>query len=71
MDANSERILKPGDFQPWYLGEPNGNDEENCGVSWIRRGAWNDEGCGQKLCGFCQLKEAPVYTLKGTNCTSI
>lgn len=65
MDANEERNLTGGDYQPWFMGEPNGLDVENCGVSWVRRDAWNDEECDTELCGFCNMAEAPFYTLRG------
>ncbi len=65
MDANGEITLTEDSYKPWYLGEPNGNDEENCGVSWVRRDAWNDEGCFRDICGFCELEQAPVFTLRG------
>ncbi len=70
-DVNSGRAIAPDDYQPWYLGEPNGSDEENCGVTWVRRDAWNDEGCFQGLCGFCHLDEAPVYTLRGVHTSTV
>ncbi len=64
-DASGERRLVDGDFRPWFLGQPNGNDEENCGVNWIHRDAWNDEQCSKEYCGFCRLEEAPVLALRG------
>jgi len=34
-DVNNGQAL--GDFQPWYLGEPNGKHRENCGIVWVNR----------------------------------
>ncbi len=31
MDANTGERLSSSAYQPWYLGEPNGEDQENCG----------------------------------------
>ena len=53
------------DYQPWYLGEPNGGDQENCGQVWPSRKGWNDRKCRRLLCGFCELDHAPVFTLRG------
>ncbi len=64
-DATGRTKLPPGGYHPWYLGEPNGNTEENCGVVWADRGAWNDDSCSKEACGFCQLERAPVMTLRG------
>ncbi len=65
MDANSGRGITSADYQPWYLGEPNGSDQENCGISWTTLEAWNDEDCEKDICGFCQMDRAPVFTLRG------
>ncbi len=65
VDSNDGRVLADSDYQPWYLGEPNGLDLENCGLSWVRRQSWNDGGCDNRLCGFCQFDDAPVFTLRG------
>lgn len=67
-NSNSGRAITSADYQPWYLGEPNGSDQENCGISWAALAAWNDEGCTKKLCGFCHLERAPVFTLRGMQC---
>ena len=68
QDANDGSNLTSESYQPWYLGEPNGNDQENCGISWSKLDAWNDEGCFKELCGFCHLTKSPVFTLRGRNC---
>ncbi len=65
QDANDGSNLTSDSYKPWYLGEPNGNDQENCGVSWAELDAWNDEGCYKELCGFCHLEKSPVFTLRG------
>ena len=65
MDVNTGQPLRGGDFQPWFMGEPNGLDSENCGVTWSRRNSWNDDSCHLLHCGFCHLDEAPTFTLRG------
>ena len=65
LDANNAQKLSPTDYQPWFLGEPNGGDQENCGMVWSAQNAWNDKNCRRILCGFCQLDNAPVFTLRG------
>ena len=67
MDSTNERVLGKSDYHPWYVGEPNGLDFENCAVSWPRRNSWNDAVCNEDFCGFCQFDEAPVFTLRGKN----
>lgn len=52
-------------FSPWYFGEPNGDTAENCVVVWVARRAWNDQECGVKMCGFCELDEAPDVRVRG------
>ena len=66
-DSTGTKILDADRYQPWYLGEPNGNTEENCGMVWPGRGnAWNDDSCFKEACGFCQLDQVPVMTLRGS-----
>ena len=65
MDGNHGENLTASDYQPWYLGEPNGKDVENCGMSWSNFNAWNDAPCENEVCGFCYLERAPVFTLRG------
>ncbi len=52
-------------FQPWYLGEPNGKNMENCGIVWVTKNMWNDQGCEFKMCGFCELEKAPDIVIRG------
>ena len=41
--------LAPHYSPPWFPGEPNGQDFENCVVFWPDEGAWNDENCGTEV----------------------
>ena len=54
-----------GEFQPWSLGEPNGINLENCGVTWIDTDNWNDAGCESMICGFCEMERSPDIVLRG------
>ena len=66
MDSTGDKVLSDGQYQPWYIGEPNGLDYENCAVSWPRRHSWNDAICLEEFCGFCEFEEAPVFILRGS-----
>ncbi len=59
---NGEKL---SDFQPWFLGEPNGEDLENCVVVEGRRNAWNDELCSHEFCGFCYVPRRHVLHIRG------
>lgn len=53
-------------FQPWYLGEPNGDTLENCAIVWTGKDAWNDQNCNEDFCGFCEFDRAPDLQIRGT-----
>ncbi len=62
---NTGEALAKDAFQPWYMGEPNGKNMENCGITWATRDTWNDQACETKMCGFCELEKAPDVVLRG------
>ncbi len=67
VDVNSMSSLAPDGYQPWFLGEPNGREQENCAISWTETVSnWNDARCDLEYCGFCRLEFAPVFILRGT-----
>ena len=76
MSVVTGEPLLPDDFSPWYIGEPNGDTLENCGVVWPVEGTWNDIDCSRKFCSFCDLDRLPDLELRGktkflaTNCTN-
>ena len=65
QDVNSGEPLGNASFAQWYLGEPNGNTLENCGVTWAVRNAWNDIPCHKIYCGYCELERAPDLQIRG------
>ncbi len=61
MDANTGERLSSSAYQPWYLGEPNGEDQENCGSITPTLGArmeQHDRSCKEKT-----LRILPDYLL--------
>ncbi len=38
---------------PWYPGEPNGFEFENCAIIWTDTDKWNDQVC-QRVCNYTQ-----------------
>ena len=47
------------------IGEPNGEDIENCAVIDLRDGKYGDVGCFEFMCGVCKLEELPWFQLRG------
>ena len=68
-DANTGVPLTKDMYQPWYLGEPNGDTLENCVIVWSPKDAWNDDGCNKEFCGFCELERAPDVQIRGSATT--
>ncbi len=66
VNVNNGKVLGKDIYQPWYPGEPNGKDRENCLVTLVNAETWNDFGCFEELCGFCDMNRLPVYTLRGS-----
>ncbi len=65
VDVNDASTSLSSTGQLWLLGEPNGRREENCAAVWVERAGWRDVECDSQLCGFCQMKETPVITMRG------
>ncbi len=62
--------LTESGFQPWYPGEPNGKDMENCVSVKARDNTWVDVPCKKKVCGFCNMNGAPDLKLRGVTVES-
>jgi hypothetical protein len=56
--------LNPNGFHPWSPGEPNGDTQESC-VELKNYELWNDEGCSSLRCTACQMKETPLFEMRG------
>ncbi len=65
VNVNNGQPTAASGYENWYVGEPNGLSDENCAVTWPMRNAWNDEGCAESNCGFCQLNFTPDFSLRG------
>ena len=65
-DPNSLEVLDMNNsFAPFHIGEPNGEEAENCVVS-DPYGKWWDRTCSIHLIGSCLLKQMPLqFKLKG------
>jgi hypothetical protein len=66
-DPNDPQVfLADNEFQPWYMGEPNGDVRENCMLSWITADAkWIDLACRWEICSFCELERSPNVQIRG------
>ena len=53
------------DYNPWFVGKPNGHVLENCVDADGSRDSWNDVICIKKVCGFCELERAPDIQIRG------
>ncbi len=66
VDVNTgEVITKDNGYWPFFAGEPNGGDLENCAVVWPARKAWNDAICTVKSFGFCRMQARPRFFMRG------
>ncbi len=66
VNANSGESLESRvTYNPWYLGEPNGDKLENCAMVYVARNAWNDVQCKHLYCSFCELERAPDIQIRG------
>jgi hypothetical protein len=57
-------LLQPDGFHPWSPGEPNGDTLENC-VELTLSGDWNDARCSKTRCTACNMKETPIFNMRG------
>ncbi len=64
MDVHFNKLTS-NKFQPWFVGEPNGETLENCVTVWVNRNAWNDDNCDYQFCAFCEFERAPHLQLRG------
>lgn len=57
-------------FDPWFPGEPNGDDRENCGTALVNYdGLWWDETCTYVApYGFCNIQARPRIKIRGSIC---
>ncbi len=65
---NQSKMLGKDDFQPWFLGEPNGYTAENCLIVTTPSGvksAWFDTSCETKECFFCNISRMPILQIRG------
>ena len=64
--VTNEPLGLNGFSPPWDVGEPNGNNIENC-VTILANGdgAWNDDSCWKTFCSFCELDKLPNIKLRG------
>ena len=52
-------------FQPWNIGEPNGEERENCGVISSSTNLWEDWPCSSQHCIICDAPSYITYVLRG------
>ena len=69
IDANLGQVLpinNSSTYAPFYTGEPNGEEAENCVVS-NPDGTWWDAPCNYRFIGSCLLRHMPPqFKLTGT-----
>ena len=49
----------------WLLGQPNGQEMQQCIQFFASTGEFNDESCSYKTCFICEWVREPVFVLKG------
>ena len=54
-----------GGYAPFKLGNPRGFQLANCMKAEVNRLSFSDAFCTEKLCGFCDIAEAPKFRLRG------
>ena len=76
IDVNNGRRLNSfGDFEPFVLGQPNGDTKENCAnanldmpyenQSWFDATSWFDANCQDEIHSFCKCDENPQVQIRG------
>lgn len=67
MDPNTKEVLDlNGGFGNFRMGEPNGQEAENCVVQWAYDAQWVDYPCSDKSIGSCYLEQVPPqFKLRG------
>ena len=56
---------KPLNFKPWAQGEPNGKENENCGISYKLSPDWYDAPCDNAYFSFCRMEGISRFHLRG------
>ena len=67
MDPNTKEVLDlNGGIGNFIIGEPNGQEAENCVVQWAIDAKWVDYPCNEKSIGSCYLERMPPqFKLRG------
>ena len=72
VDPNTgEHLDRRGGYAPFRLGEPNGDEAENCVIkwtdeSWLNGRFWVDYSCDDESIASCFLKRSPTqFKLRG------
>ena len=62
VDINEGKALN---FSPWSQGEPNGKQNENCGISNKLSPNWYDAPCENSYLSFCRMEGVSRFHLRG------
>ena len=62
VDINEGKFLN---FSPWAQGEPNGKQNENCGISNKLSPNWYDAPCENSYLSFCRMEGVSRFHLRG------
>ena len=66
IDVNKgENLESLFNSSPMAPGEPNGDKEENCIFSCVKRPFWYDVRCSTALTSFCSIGENPWIQIRG------
>jgi hypothetical protein len=58
--------LNSSTYKPWGLGEPNGNQIENCAeIAKSQEWKWNDISCERTACVICKIDFIPNFIMRG------
>ena len=63
--VNSSLSLSKESFLSWSIGEPNGQERENCGVISSEKNSWDDVSCFRKECAICNMPMYGIFVLRG------
>ena len=62
VDIHNQQVLN---FSPWAQGEPNGKQNENCGISNKPSPNWYDAPCENSYLSFCRMEGISRFHLRG------
>lgn len=71
IDPNTKEVVLDanGGFEKFIIGEPNGQEAENCVIQWAIDALWVDYPCNDKSIGSCYLEQMPPqFKLRGEIC---